>query len=199
MTTPKSQPAVEQPLTGGCWHPPRKDTPHPRTKEKQQRDGRRGAIMIKSNSIPIGWVTHKLENNNIKEVLTVMKVLAPTLDFPTWEASKGTGNPLEIWLWRTAGFDYRTSTGQGETETLGGHQQNLVCTMNQGKGDWVRSACECLRVYCGVAYHGDRHWQHFGIGPFEVTSIPTIQPVDSQTGLPHVKQITGMGCLRPNN
>ena len=72
VRTPKSQPAVEQPLTGGCWRPPRKDSPHPRTREKQQLDGRRGAIMIKSNPIPIGWVTHKLENNNIKEVLTLL-------------------------------------------------------------------------------------------------------------------------------
>ena len=32
------------------------------------------------------------------------------------------------------GFDYRTSTGLAETETLGGHKQSLVCTRTQGKG-----------------------------------------------------------------
>ena len=32
------------------------------------------------------------------------------------------------------GFDYRTSTGLGETETLGGHKQNLMCTRTQEKG-----------------------------------------------------------------
>ena len=31
-------------------------------------------------------------------------------------------------------FDYRTSTGLGEIETLGGHRQNLVSTRTQGKG-----------------------------------------------------------------
>ena len=51
---PKSQLAVEQPSTGGCWDPPEKDTPCPKTKEKLQRDGRRGAFMIKSNPIPAG-------------------------------------------------------------------------------------------------------------------------------------------------
>ena len=37
-------------------------------------------------------------------------------------------------LWSTVGLDYRTPTGLGETETLGGHKQNLVHTRNQGKG-----------------------------------------------------------------
>ena len=32
---PKSQPAVEQPSTGGCWSLPKKDTPCPKTKKSQ--------------------------------------------------------------------------------------------------------------------------------------------------------------------
>ena len=39
-----------------------------------------------------------------------------------------------IWLWRSAGFDYRTSTGLRETEDLGGHKQNLVCNKIQEEG-----------------------------------------------------------------
>jgi len=31
------------------------------------------------------------------------------------------------------GFDYRTSTGLGETETLGGHKQSLMPTRTQRK------------------------------------------------------------------
>ena len=46
----------------------KKDTPHPKTKEKPQWDGRRGAITKKSNPITAGWVTHKLENNCATEV-----------------------------------------------------------------------------------------------------------------------------------
>ena len=44
MRTPKLQLATEQPSTGDCWLPPKKDTPHLRAKEKPQQDGRRGKI-----------------------------------------------------------------------------------------------------------------------------------------------------------
>ena len=33
---PKLQLVVEQPLTGGRWNPPKKDSPHPKTKKKPQ-------------------------------------------------------------------------------------------------------------------------------------------------------------------
>ena len=49
--------------------PTKKDTLHPKTKKKLQRDGRWGAITIKSNLIHARWATHKLENNYITEVL----------------------------------------------------------------------------------------------------------------------------------
>ena len=68
----KLQLVVEQPSTGRHWNPTKKDTPCPKTKKKPQQDGRRGAVKIKSNPIPAGWVTHKLENNNTKEVLTLL-------------------------------------------------------------------------------------------------------------------------------
>ena len=38
---------AEQPSTGECWIPPKRDTPHPRAKEKPQQDGRRGKITFK--------------------------------------------------------------------------------------------------------------------------------------------------------
>ena len=44
------------------------DTPCPKTKKPQQ-DGRRDAITIKSNSLLAEWATHKLENNNAKDIL----------------------------------------------------------------------------------------------------------------------------------
>ena len=49
--------------------PTKKDTLHPKTKEKPQWSGRRGTIMIKSNHIPARWVTHRLENNYTTEIL----------------------------------------------------------------------------------------------------------------------------------
>ena len=48
--TPKLQLVAEQPLAGECRIPSKKDTPHPRAKEKQ--DGRRGELRLESNPIP---------------------------------------------------------------------------------------------------------------------------------------------------
>ena len=42
--SPKLQLTAEQPSTGKCWIPPKKDTPHPREKEKSQQNGRRDEI-----------------------------------------------------------------------------------------------------------------------------------------------------------
>ena len=47
VRTPKLQLAAEQPSTGERWIPPKKDTPHPRAKDESQKDGRRGAIMLR--------------------------------------------------------------------------------------------------------------------------------------------------------
>ena len=46
-----------------------------------------------------------------------MKILSPLSGFLVWGSGKGTWNPQGIWLWRPVGFDYRTSTGLGKTET----------------------------------------------------------------------------------
>ena len=72
VRAPKLQLAVEQPLTGGHWNPPKNDTPHPKTKQQPQLEGRRGAITMKLYPTPTGWVTHRLENHKIKEVLTLL-------------------------------------------------------------------------------------------------------------------------------
>ena len=63
-------------ITTGCWTIidrktldfTKEDTPRPRTEEKPQRDGRRGAIRVKSNPITAGWVTHRLANTYTTEV-----------------------------------------------------------------------------------------------------------------------------------
>ena len=63
-------------ITTSCWtiidrktlELTKKDTPHAKTKEKPQWDGRRGAITVKSNHITAGWVTHRLEKTYTTEV-----------------------------------------------------------------------------------------------------------------------------------
>ena len=46
---------------------------YPMSKDKEElQDGRRGAITMTSNPIPIRWANHKLENNNTNEVLPLL-------------------------------------------------------------------------------------------------------------------------------
>ena len=91
------------------------------------------------------------------EIFAICKVLGPTTDFPTWGSGKGTEYPQGIWLWRSAGFDYRTFTGLEETDSWRG-QQNLVHTRIHGghcqptppsetpKHTQVKSGTVCCRV-----------------------------------------------------
>ena len=67
VRAPKLQLAVEQPLTGGHWNPPKKDNPHANTRKKPcEMVG--STVMIKPNPISARWVTHN-PYNNTKEVL----------------------------------------------------------------------------------------------------------------------------------
>ena len=141
--SPKSQLfwTLEQPST------PKKDTPHPKTKKKPQWDSRRSAIAIKSNPIPAEWTTQKLENNNTEEVLWVLwRFWAPWQAFQLGDLTKN-GNPQRIWPWRSAEFDYRTSTGLGETETPFFESTKFCLHQDPGErrsdltGDWARPTC----------------------------------------------------------
>ena len=51
---PKSQLAIEKSRTGRHWNLQKKDNPRPKTNKKQQQDGRRGTVTIKSNPNPLG-------------------------------------------------------------------------------------------------------------------------------------------------
>ena len=44
--TPKLQLADEEPSTGDCWIPPKKDTHCPREKEKPQKDGKGAKLCL---------------------------------------------------------------------------------------------------------------------------------------------------------
>ena len=120
-------------ITTNCWtiidrktlELTKKYTPHPKTKEKPQWDGRRGAITIKSNPITAGWVTHKLDHRSPP---TGVKVLSPTSGFPTCGSGNGRRNSQRIRPWSLVGFYCRTSTGLGEKETpLLEGTQKVVC------------------------------------------------------------------------
>ena len=108
------------------------DSQTPRTKEKLQQDGRRGAVTLKSNPIPIGGGDH------------IWRTILPKKFSHCWESSRHNRLPklrirLRGWeypgnlILKASGFDYRTSKGpriNGDSW----YKQNLVCTRNHGKG-----------------------------------------------------------------
>ena len=178
----------------------------PKTKEKLQQDSRRGAIEIKSNPIPAGWATHRLEKNNTKKGCESSK---PTSDFPAWGSGERAMNPQGIWPWKPVkGFDYRTCTGLEETETPFSEGTNkIVCAPGpRVKEEWPRRKLkqtyllelDCFLWRCGseVAGHGNRATVSSSPGRsplwalLEVAINPTIEPVDSRIGSPQAKQLT---------
>ena len=69
---------------------------------------------------------------------TGLKVLSPTSGLPTWGYGNGRRNSQRIRLWRLAGFDCRTLTGLGETETphLEGTHKVVCASGPMGKEQW---------------------------------------------------------------
>ena len=119
--------------------PTKKDIPCPKTKRKPLQDGRRGTITINSNPIPTEWVTHELENNNIKEVLPLLCegsehcVKLPSLGTRQrdWE-SPGNLTLKASGIWFLLPWNFHNT---GETDSsFRGHKQNLACTKTQRKG-----------------------------------------------------------------
>ena len=114
------------------------DTPHPKTKEKPQWDGTRGAITVKSNPITAGWVTHRKENTYTTEV--------HPLEWRFWAPRQASNlgirqheeEFLEDQILRASGiwlqdFD---RTGTNRDSTLGGHTQSSVRIRTQGTEQW---------------------------------------------------------------
>ena len=107
----------------------------------------KGVITMRSNPIPARWVTHKLENNNTKIVLPLLwRFSVPGQASQPGDPAKRLGIPRE-WVWRPAGFDYRTSAGLGETDYS--WRAQIKCYMHQDpgernsdiRGDWTKPTC----------------------------------------------------------
>ena len=204
-------------ITTNCWtiidrktlKLTKKDTPHPKTKEKPQWDGRRGAITIKSNTITAEWMTHKLENNYTTEVHTLeWSFWAPHQtsqpgvqqreeEFPENQTLKAS----KLWL-----QDFN-NTGRNRDSTLGGYTQSPLCIRTQGEGAVIPQETEgdlpaCVggspaEVGLAVAHHGDKDTGSRSSGKYslawallESTISPTKEPVASTAGSPQAKQPT---------
>ena len=195
----------------------KKETPHPKTKEKPQWDGRRGAITIKSNPITTGWVTHKLENTYTTEVHPLeWRFWAPHQvsnlglrqreeEFPENQTLKSS----RIWL-----QDFDRSRGNRDS-TLGGHTQSSVCIRTQGKEQWPHRRLKqtyllvlegrLWRQGAAVAHHRDKDTHSRSSGKYslvwalpESATSPNKGPVGSSAGSPQAKQPTGRK-LRPTH
>ena len=162
-------------ITTNCWtivdrktlDLTRKDTPHPKTKEKPQWDGRRGTITMKSNPITAGWVTHKLENTYTTEVHPLQGRFW-ALHQASQPAGPATGGGfLENQTLKASGIwlqDFDRAEGNRDS-TLGGHAQSSVRIGTQGKEQWTQGRLNqtYLLVLEGllqrqgeaVAHHGD--------------------------------------------
>ena len=130
-------------ITTSCWtiidrktlELTKKHTPHPKTKEKPQWDGRWGAITVKSNPITARWVTQRLENTYTTEV----HLLEWRLWAPCQVANPGVQQREEEFLenqtWKASGIwlqDFDRTKGNRDY-TLRGHTQSSVCNGTQGK------------------------------------------------------------------
>ena len=176
VRTPKLQLTAEQPLTGECWIPPRKDTPCPRAKEKPQQDGRRGKITFRikphmlqrrsegSNKPGIHrtWRPHRDSQSCVGVSAAEVQVSSGLLQ----------GQGLwgqQTWVWHKPSWRrspliapqslHRTYTGLGK-QTFGGPKQNLVCTRTQEKGAGTPQETDPdLPVECpGVSGGGVGQW-----------------------------------------
>ena len=92
VRTPSLHLAAEQPSTGKCWIPPKKDTPYPRAKEKPQQDGRKGksAFRIKSH-------THQGRSESSNKTLCAPGPRDPTETEPDLPLSVSYGGMGQQW------------------------------------------------------------------------------------------------------
>ena len=132
--------------------------------------------------------------------------------FPAWGSDRGTRNPSWIWPWSPKEFDYRTSTGLGETETpvMEGTNKTLGVPRPRGKEQWPHRSMSAgpsnyLLVLEGLLWvsrgppQGWGHWQQqswkvplvWALLKFAID--PTLEPIDPKTWSPRAKLLTGKG------
>ena len=130
-------------ITTRCWTIiGRKMLEHTKERCSMSKDKWRASLrwyegcMLKSNPITTGWATHKLQNNNTKEVLPLLWRSEP---HSSLGIQQGTRNPQGIWLWRPVGLDCKTFTKLEETDTplLEGTNNTLWAPGTRRKEQWL--------------------------------------------------------------
>ena len=173
--------------------------------KKSQRDGRRGTITVKSNSIPIRWMTHKLENNNTKEL--------PALFWKFWtphQASQPGYLTKVLGIPRKSGLESQWDLIIGLLEDWGKHRlvlqgtNQILCTQGPRRNDqWPYRRLKQKYLCVGGppveawvsrgSTQGWGHWQHqarkvpLGINSFRGHINLTIEPIGPRAGSPQAK------------
>ena len=173
----------------------KKDTPHPKTKEKPQWDGRRGVIRVKSNPITAGWVTHRLENTYTTEVHPLEWRFWAPRQVPNLGVRQREEEFLENQALKASGIWWQDCdrTGRNRDSTLGGHTQSSVRIGTQGKEQWPQGRLNqtyllvleglLQRRVVAVAHRGDNDTGSRSSGKYslawalsESTISPTKEP-----------------------
>ena len=114
--------------------PTKKIPHHLKTKKRLQQDGRRSAVMIKSNPIPAEWQTNwrTIIPKKFSYCCEGSELHVRLLSLGIWQRdwkSSGNLNLNASWIWLQ---DFHR-TGEKDS-TLGGHKQNLAFIKTQGTG-----------------------------------------------------------------
>ena len=140
---------------------------------------------------------------------TGVKVLSPISGFPTWGSGNGMRNCKRIRFWSLAGFDCRTSTGLGETETplLEGTHKVVCASGPRGKEQWPHRRLNqtylllleglLQRWGVAVAHCGEKDTGSRSSGKYSLVWAllqsaisPTKEPEASSAESPQTKQTT---------
>ena len=166
MRTPKSHLAVEPPSTGGCWNPPKKNIPVSKHKGEAAKRSRSGTITLQSNPTPARWVPHTVENNDTKQVLTLLQRFQAPHHFPTWGSGKGLGIPRESDFEGQQDIITELPQDWGKQRLLEGTNKTVCAPEPRGKEQWPHKrlsqtylgVSEDLLQRCGwaLAWHRDR-------------------------------------------
>ena len=139
--------------------PTKKDILHPKT--ETQRDGRRGAIMVKSNPILATWA---IQTEKLLETFSHKSESSePHIRLPVWRAGLAR-SPQSIWLWRPTESAHRKSTDEGKQELHSWRMHTRTREKAETSQDPgpdlaadVAASCEGVRGGEDVAPCRDRH------------------------------------------
>lgn len=150
----KSQLDVEQPLTGGCWKLPKKDT-HIQKQGGRCRERAAGHNHDKIKSFPTRRVTQTCRTPP-KKFSHCFEGSEPHTRLPSPGIRQRNHTPQGIWPWSSVRIDYNTSTGLRETQTpvledtnKSFHEEAPEERGSDPTGRLNQTACHCWRGHQG--------------------------------------------------